>query len=315
MIKDFYDKYNYVEEFLESKNKYNYDHYPSDSDYLISKHILDVLSELSELQSLTMKNSIGNISKIMFRIKYTYSRVVTISNNIINELLIMVNEFTLFIATIHKHFQNSGYMDINNYESEKHILIITSWLNPLNVKELLNSETKLIFLEELKSVESEQRMHIPKKRRYINSTASDLFILDNEIENYERDIDSFLNYIIEIYKDFASTYYNESQDIIEKYDKFDVISYWKTSVVNKHNCYDILQLIIQKYLCIDPSEIICESSFRKSKLVKSSLRINMSGSSISDIMFVLENQKLSFDCITKKIEFYVVLYKTFIIGC
>lgn len=68
MIKDFYKKYQYLREFIDSKDGYNESIYPDNSDYLLSKHILDILEELSELQYMFMKNSKGNICKVLFRI-------------------------------------------------------------------------------------------------------------------------------------------------------------------------------------------------------------------------------------------------------
>lgn len=142
-------------------------------------------------------------------------------------------------------------------------------------------------------------MHILKKKKYINSTASNLLILDSETEKNEWYANSIFEYIVETYKNFAANYYNESQDIFEK---FVAISFWKASSNNRHNCYNILHLIKQKYMCINLSERVSESSFRKSNLCKSSL-INMFGPSILDVMFILVNQKLSFEYIINKIGF------------
>lgn len=41
-------------------------------------------------------------------------------------------------------------MDVDYYEAEKHVLIVISWINTLNFKELLNSYTQSIFIKEMR---------------------------------------------------------------------------------------------------------------------------------------------------------------------
>lgn len=220
----------------------------------------------------------------------------------------MVDEFTIFTETLKKHFVFHGYMDVDNYEAEKHVLIITSWINPLNIKKLLNSNTQSIFLEEMKLTESELIVNAPKRNFFVNTIASNLFVLSSDGTDNGTDLNLFLKLLIDTYIEFATEYFEDSQDIIEMYDKFEVLSYWSSSPVRNHSCYNIIHTIIQKYLCVECSEIVCESSFRKAKLAKCSLRRNLSGSTLSDVMFLLENKDLSYDCITKSYPFYVVFH-------
>lgn len=119
-------------------------------------------------------------------------------------------------------------------------------------------------------------------------------------------MDIFLNYIIEQYNEFTSSYYGDSQDVIEMYDNFNLLAYWKASLIRNHQCFNVFNVLIEKYLCIECSEIICESAFRYSKLAKGFLRRSLKGSSLSIIMFLHENKGISKDAIINNIRFSIV---------
>lgn len=197
-----------------------------------------------------MENNIGNITKVIYRIKYTHNVLSDISNNAISQLLIMEEEFKRFVESIDMSFKSGGYMDIWKYENERYFFVVASYLNPLNIKELLNSVTRETSISLLKIAETELVLNQLKRKNYIDSNASKLFILEDEPEE-EVNMDTFLNYIIEEYKSYTSSYYGNTQDIIKLYDEFNVLNYWQSTIISNHKCYSILYLIIAKILCLE----------------------------------------------------------------
>lgn len=119
---------------MRTVNKFSDEDYLNNSEH-IRKYILEILKDISELQLVYMTNNKGNISKVVYRIKYTVSRVLEISYKTINTIVIMKVEFK-DISSIEKHFINNGYLEISNFEKENFIIYL--WLNILNIKKLLD---------------------------------------------------------------------------------------------------------------------------------------------------------------------------------
>lgn len=96
-----------------------------------------------------------------------------------------------------------------------------------------------------------------------------------KISNFS--LEDFNNYEIKC-KDFIKTYYKTEEYIME-YDQLNVVN-WCMMNSNLHNG---LKLVAEKYLIIEPTEVVCENLFYHGTLIDSDLRYNLNEDSIESM--------------------------------
>lgn len=98
-----------------------------------------------------------------------------------------------------------------------------------------------------------------------------------------------LEILINTCRKYCSNYYVEADDVLIKYDNFDSIDWIRE---NKSKFYLGFSLIAEKYLIIEPTEVLNENLFSYGSITDCDLRKNLSDISISNLLNLVGNRDL-----------------------
>lgn len=209
-------------------------------------------------------------------------------------------EFEGFKSKIEKQFIGEGYLSLERSQNEKKVLLMSACLNPLNISYISDHNLNNILVEAIETKITNNGEYKRQKVNYKDKEGSEFFgrII---IVVQEESIESFVSTLLESYNQFKMEYFQNTESYRKLYDKFNVISYWKCYKWQNNRFSSILKGKVKKYLCIESTEIYCETTFKYAKLCKNDLRRRLSNTSLSNLM-VLLNKKFVYDSIKKKFK-------------
>lgn len=289
-----------IKMYMECNGLWISEKYPDESEHNLITAILPELSILKECQLSLSIPFTGSLSKIITRLSYSKDKIECIMNESceINDTHLII--FKRFSHSLIKMFGNKNYLDVMRDSAEYDIVLIASFLNPLNVKMLQSEENYIYFSNKISNTTINDSYNL-KRKRDNDVIAKKIFICTENNESINEDT-SVIDSYIDICKNYSEKYINESNlSLIETYDHFNPLKFWNE---NKKNIDKIkkIQCLVKQYLNIEATEVSCERLFRYGSIIDSDLRGSLSSESISNSLFLIANKEILLNYLENLVE-------------
>lgn len=155
MLLGYFSIVKYLREYLESNGLYKNNLFPSKDYDLVIKGLLNIFKLFFDFQYCLMKNGIGQITKVIFRIIFierTFKEEIDKllkSDDYVSSTVLLCAQYLLSI------FKDKSFLDINKEEDKRRILSICNFLNPLNFNQKYNDADVCQFIDEINLIVNE----------------------------------------------------------------------------------------------------------------------------------------------------------------